>query len=93
MLITLKRVPGCCPKVLRCQGSGRGRQVIGSPLCSAKNYAAIDRGGECKKFEVNAEWSNPTDDAEKQDEARAISHGCQSSVGKPRHIARDCRCI
>ena len=31
-----------------------------------KNYAAFDRGGEYKKFEVKAEWANLPDDAEKQ---------------------------
>ena len=37
-----------------------------------KNYAAIDRGGEYKKFEVKAEWANLADDAEKQDDAPAF---------------------
>ena len=37
-----------------------------------KNYAAIDRGGEYKKFEVKAEWPNLADDAEKQDNAPAF---------------------
>ena len=37
-----------------------------------KNYAAIDRGGEFKKFEVKAEWANLADDAEKQDDAPAF---------------------
>ena len=37
-----------------------------------KNYAAIDRGGEYKKFEVKPEWANLADDAEKQDDAPAF---------------------
>ena len=48
-----------------------------------KNYAAIDRGGEYKKFEMKAEWAhsaqrdaclskNLADDAEKQDNAPAF---------------------
>ena len=37
-----------------------------------KNYAAIDRGGEFKKFEVKPEWANLPDDAEKQDDAPAF---------------------
>ena len=37
-----------------------------------KNYAAIDRGGEFKKFEVKPEWANLADDAEKQDDAPAF---------------------
>ena len=37
-----------------------------------KNYAAIDRGGEYKKFEVKPEWANLPDDAEKQDDAPAF---------------------
>ena len=37
-----------------------------------KNYAAIDRGGEFKKFEVKPEWANLPDDAEKQDNAPAF---------------------
>ncbi len=37
-----------------------------------KNFAAIDRGGEYKKFEVKAEWANLADDAEKQDDAPAF---------------------
>ncbi len=37
-----------------------------------KNYAAVDRGGEYKQFEVKAEWANLADDAEKQDDAPAF---------------------
>ena len=37
-----------------------------------KNYAAIDRGGEYKKFEVKAEWANLADDAVKEDNAPAF---------------------
>ena len=37
-----------------------------------KNYAAIDRGGEFKKFEVKPEWANRPDDAEKVDNAPAF---------------------
>ena len=37
-----------------------------------KNYAAIDRGGEFKKFEVKPEWANLPDDAEKVDNAPAF---------------------
>ena len=37
-----------------------------------KNYAAIDRGGEYKKFEVKAEWANLPDDEPKTDNAPAF---------------------
>ncbi|MDO4994524.1 MAG: pyruvate:ferredoxin (flavodoxin) oxidoreductase, partial [Bacteroidales bacterium] len=37
-----------------------------------KNYAAVDRGGEYKQFDVKAEWANLPDDAEKQDDAPAF---------------------
>ena len=37
-----------------------------------KNYAAVDRGGEYKQFEVKPEWANLPDDAEKADDAPAF---------------------
>ena len=37
-----------------------------------KNYAAIDRGGEYKKFEVKPEWANLPDDEPKVDNAPAF---------------------
>ena len=37
-----------------------------------KNYAAVDRGGEYKKFDIDLAWANLPDDPEKQDDAPAF---------------------
>ena len=37
-----------------------------------KNYAAVDRGGEYKTFDVDPAWANLPDDAEKEDNAPAF---------------------
>ena len=37
-----------------------------------KNYAAVDRGGEYKKFDIDPAWANLPDDPEKQDDAPAF---------------------
>ena len=37
-----------------------------------KNYAAVDRGGEYKKFDVDPAWANLPDDPEKVDDAPAF---------------------
>ena len=37
-----------------------------------KNYAAVDRGGEYKKFDIDPAWANLPDDAVKEDDAPAF---------------------